>query len=104
MIAVPSRAPVTKPVELTAATEEFELDHVTFSAGEPLILAAACTEVPDAIGFVGRVIEREGEGSVFEPPPQAARVRQNAAPMAETVRIWRSPSVGHQASPSTAEW
>ena len=90
-----------KPVEPTDATAEFELDHVTLDAGEPSILADACTEVPDAMGLVGTDIDREGEGSVLDPPPQAARVTQNAAPIAETVRIWRSPSVGLQPSPST---
>jgi hypothetical protein len=95
MIAVPCSAPVTKPAELTAATVEFELDHVTLVAGvlpaASVVLADACTEVPDAIGFVGMVIDREEEGPVLEPPPQAARVRQSAAPIAETVRMWRSP-------------
>jgi hypothetical protein len=102
---------VIKPVELTEATVELELDHVTSDAGElppePFVmLADACTEVPDGIGFVGSVIDREEDGSVFvEPdPPQAARVKQNTAPIAETVRIWRSPSVGLQPSPSTGEW
>jgi hypothetical protein len=80
--AVPCRAPVIKPVELTDATVEFELDHVTSEAGELapelfVILADACTEVPDAIELVGRVIDREEEGSVLvEPdPPQAANMR-----------------------------
>jgi hypothetical protein len=63
IVALPTRAPVISP-ELTEATVGFELDHVTFEAGEPLILAMACTEVPDAMEIVGSVITRVGGGSV----------------------------------------
>jgi hypothetical protein len=63
IVALPTRAPVIRP-ELTEATVGFELDHVTFDAGEPLIVAVACTEVPDAMVGVGSVISRVGGGSV----------------------------------------
>jgi len=64
IVALPTRAPLIRPA-LTEATVGFELDHVTFDAGEPsLILAVACTEVPDAMEGVGSVITRVGGGSV----------------------------------------
>jgi hypothetical protein len=51
MLVVPCRAPVIKPEELTEATVEFELDHITSGADElppdPVIVADACTEVPE---------------------------------------------------------
>ena len=101
--AIPLRVPVIKPVELTEAMEEFELDHVTLDAGDPFgRFAAACTEVPDGKGFVGTVIDRVAGGSVD--PPQAARMRQKPASVVETSRIWRSPFGGLQLKPSTVVW
>jgi hypothetical protein len=94
IVAVPTRAPVIRP-ELTEATMEFEVDHVTFGAGElppepSLILAVACTEVPDAIEVVGSVITRDEPGSVVEsppPPPHAVKASENHARIPETHRI-----------------
>jgi hypothetical protein len=81
---------VIKPVELTEATVELELDHVTSGAGEPPILADACTEVPDAMGLVGTVITRDELGSDVElPPPHAARASEKPARIPETHRIGR---------------
>jgi hypothetical protein len=86
---------VIKPVELTEATVELELDHVTSDAGElppePFaMLADACTEVPDAMEAVGRVITRDELGSDVEPPPpHAARASENPARIPETHRIGR---------------
>ncbi len=94
MVAVPLRAPVTRP-ELTEATAGFELDHVTFDAGElppepSLILAVACTEVPDAMEAVGSVITRDELGSDVEPPPpHAARASEKPARIPERHRIGR---------------
>ena len=94
MVAVPLRAPVTRP-ELTEATAGFELDHVTFDAGElppepSLILAVACTEVPDAMEAVGSVITRDELGSDVEPPPpHAARASEMPPRIPETHRIGR---------------
>ena len=70
IVAVPLRNPVTRP-ELTEATEASELDHVTSDAGElppepSLILAVACTEVPDAMEVVESVITRDELGSDVE--------------------------------------
>src|SRR5688500_3131100 len=85
IVVVPLRAPVTRP-ELTEATMGFELDHVTFGAGElppdpSLILAVACTEVPDATGeVVGSAITRvEGSSAadavnVTDPAPSEEAV------------------------------
>ena len=72
MVALPCSAPVIKPVELIDATAGLELDHVTLDAGEPSILAEACTEVPDAMGLVGTVIVTEDSAvavKVTEPAP-----------------------------------
>jgi len=87
IVAVPVRAPVTRP-ELTEATVEFELDHVTFDAGElppepSLILAVACTEVPDAMEAVGRVITSDEAGSVAV----AVKVTE-PAPAEEAATVW----------------
>jgi hypothetical protein len=110
MVALPLRAPVTRP-ELTVATVGSELDHVTFDAGElppePLLmLAVACTEVPDAIEVVGSVITRDELGPVGEPPPppHPAKASDNIARIAETRRIRRiSPLCGRAERPSRSK-
>lgn len=93
MTELPVRPPLIKPVELTAATSVFELDHETLEAAEPLIVAVACTEVPDTIVLAARVTEMEEGGAVVEEPdpPQAATVSETLARIAETERISRSP-------------
>src|SRR5262245_25630733 len=88
IVAMPTRAPVIRPA-LTEATAGFELDQVTFVTGEPsLILAVACTEVPDAMIGVGRVISRIGGGSVAV----AVNVTE-PDPGEEAVTVW-SPAAG----------
>ena len=87
IVAVPSRAPVIRP-ELTEATVVLELDHVTSDAGElspepSLILAVACTEVPDAMEVVGSVITRDEPGAVAV----AVNVT-DPAPGEEAVTVW----------------
>jgi hypothetical protein len=88
-----------------------ELDHVASDTGElppePLLmLAVACTEVPDAIDVVGSFISRDELGPVIEPPPppHAAKTSDNAARIAETRRIWRvSPLRDEAERPSRAK-
>jgi len=71
----------------------FELDHVTSGAGElppepSLILAVACTEVPDTIEVVGSVMTRDELGSDVEPPPpHPAEMSDKAARIPERHRI-----------------
>jgi len=94
IVAVPLRNPVTRP-ELTEATEAFELDQTTFDAGElppepSLILAVACTELPDAMEVVESVTTRDELGSDVEsPPPHAARASEKPVRIPETHRIGR---------------
>src|SRR5215212_5767727 len=95
IVAVPLRAPVTRP-ELTEATMGFELDQVTSGAGElppepSLIVAVACTDVPDATGeVVGSAMTRDELGSDVEPPPpHPAEVSDKAARIPERHRIGR---------------
>jgi hypothetical protein len=85
MVALPWTAPVIKPLELTAATWSFVLNHVTFAAGElppdPLIrVAEAWTEVPETMGLVAIVTDNEVGGAVEVPdPPQPARINKRIA-------------------------
>lgn len=90
IVALPLSVPVIKPLELTEAIAEFELDHVTLDADAFAMLA--CTVVPDAIGFVGSVTDRAAFVSVEPESPQARR--RHSPSSVEMDRMWRSPSVG----------
>lgn len=82
MIAAPAFAAVSRPLDVTASTFLFELDQVTFEAGEvapeaSVMLATACTDVPEVIGDVGMVTESV-EGPLDEPPPPHPAARTQA--------------------------
>src|SRR5438045_4043897 len=85
-----------RPLELIDATCSFELDHETFDAGElpdPVtVVADACTEVPDLIGFVAIEIDSDDAGPVVEDPdpPHPAKTRHAAPIRGENDRIGAS--------------
>jgi hypothetical protein len=71
------------------------LDHCTLLAADPLlIMAVACTDVPDVIWLLGSEIDSVGVGADDEDPPHAMRDSTSAERIIATGRIWQSPSVG----------
>jgi len=84
---VPASFPVITPPLLTDAIAEFELLHITLDAAEvpadDVMLAVACTELPDRSEFVGTLTDNVVVGAVDPDPPQAAMTHRKRTVNAE---------------------